>query len=148
MKKRVWTNLVHHTIATGHTVLATGHTVLNLIAIDELDNSQAVALDSQLSLTGAAPQRFLVQQSNKTSVRKRLRTDFAHQTSNRAHKRERHSSERGTAARWAQQRARRSSRGKAVRGSAREAQQCSGRGTAARGTAVREAEQREWKRDA
>ena len=40
--------------------LATGNTVLTSIAIDALDNSQAVAFDSQLSLTGTASRPFLV----------------------------------------------------------------------------------------
>ena len=47
--------------------------------------SRPTRYDCHLSLTGSAPQRFLVQQSNKTRVRKRLQTDFAHRTSIKAH---------------------------------------------------------------
>ena len=41
--------------------------------------SRLTRYDCHLSLTGAAPRRFLLQQSNKSRVRKRLKTDFQHQ---------------------------------------------------------------------
>ena len=47
--------------------------------------SHLTRYDCHLSLTSSAQQRFLVQQSNKMRVRKRLLTDFAHRTSIKAH---------------------------------------------------------------
>jgi hypothetical protein len=65
--------------------LATGSTVLTLKAIYELENSQAVALDSQLSESSAAPRRIPLKQSNKKRVKKRFQSDCAQQTRNREH---------------------------------------------------------------